>query len=160
MLVHFQCALYMYLQVIETLSMVTPFPVIGLVPSKYSNIEFLIQIARFRVTHERNIIFARTPCKEHTNWHRKLPLRDMNKFPFVISPFRFFGKPLGRSSLKLTTNGRTMDVIPVIVNIVVKVLLRNVMTKGCRRCRPKNPVRVKNKSGKGGWKITATGDKK
>ena len=41
-------------------------------------------MAPSRVTHERNIIFARTPCKVYTNWHRKLPLRDMNKFPFVI----------------------------------------------------------------------------
>ena len=35
---------------------------------------FLIQIAPSRVTHERNIIFARTPCKVFTNWHWKLPL--------------------------------------------------------------------------------------
>ena len=55
--------------------LLTPFQVIGLVPSKYSNVPFLIQIAPSRVTHERNIIFARTPCKVYTNWHRKLLLK-------------------------------------------------------------------------------------
>ena len=39
--------------------------------------------------------------------------------------------------LKLTINVMAVDVIPVIVNIVVKVLLINLMTKICRRC-PKN----------------------
>ena len=40
--------------------------------------------------------------------------------------------------LKLTINVMTVDVIPVIVNIVVKVLLINLMTKRCWRYRPKN----------------------
>ena len=73
----------------------TSFPVIGLVPSKYSNLPFLIQC---RVTHERNIAFARTLCKEYTNWHRTFTLRDMNKFPFVIIvPSDFLASPWGEA---------------------------------------------------------------
>ena len=45
----------------------------------------------------------------------------------------------------------TMDVISVIVNIVVKVLLINLMTKRCRRCRPRNiPSGKKNQGKEGG----------
>ena len=55
--------------------------------------------------------------------------------------------------LKLTINVMTMDVIPVIVNIVVKVLLINLMTKRCRRCRPKNIPSGKKKSGREGGKL-------
>ena len=63
--------------------------------------------------------------------------------------------------LKLTINVMTMDVILVIVNIVIKMLLINLMTKKCWRCRPKNiPSGWKKNSGKGQWKITATRDKK
>ena len=40
--------------------------------------------------------------------------------------------------MKLTINVGNMDGIPVVVNIVVKVLFINLMTKRCRRCRPKN----------------------
>ena len=47
----------------------------------------------------------------------------------------------------------TMDVIPVIVNIVVKVLLINLMTKRCRRCRPKNIPSGKKNHGKEGGKL-------
>ena len=47
----------------------------------------------------------------------------------------------------------TMDVIPVIVNIVVKVLLINLMTKRCRRCRPKNIQSGKKNQGKEGGKL-------
>ena len=55
-----------------------------------------------------------------------------------------------------------MDVIPVIVNIVVKVLLINPVTKRCRRCRPRNMPSGwgKKNTGKGGRKIIATSDKK
>ena len=52
--------------------------------------------------------------------------------------------------LKLTIDVMTMDVIPVIVNIVVKVLLINLMTKRCRRCRPKNIPSEKNQGKEGG----------
>ena len=56
--------------------------------------------------------------------------------------------------MKLTINVMTMDVIPVIVNIIVKVLLRNVTTKRCRGCRPKNiPSGRKKNQGKRGGKL-------
>ena len=62
--------------------------------------------------------------------------------------------------LKLTINVMTMDAILVIVN-VVKMLLINLMTKKCWRCRPNNILSGwKKNSGKGQWKITATSDKK
>ena len=49
----------------------------------------------------------------------------------------------------MTKYVRTMDVIPVIVNIVVKVLFINTVTKRCRRCRPRNiPSGWKKKQGK------------
>ena len=46
-----------------------------------------------------------------------------------------------------------MDVIPVIVNIVEKVLLIHLMTKRCRRCRPKNIPSGKLNQGKEGGKL-------
>ena len=48
------------------------------------------------------------------------------------------GQALEEKFFEMTKNVRTMDVITVIVNIVVKVLLINTVTKRCRRCRPRN----------------------
>ena len=63
--------------------------------------------------------------------------------------------------MKMTINVRTVDVIPVIVNIVAKVLLINLVTKRCRRCPARNiPSNKKKKSGKREWKITGTSGKK
>ena len=50
--------------------------------------------------------------------------------------------------------------ITVIVNIVVKVLLINTVTKRCRRCRPRNIPSGWKKTGKGGGKLTAPATKK
>ena len=63
---------------------------------------------------------------------------------------------------EMTKYVRTMDVIPVIVNIVVKVLLINPVTKRCRICRPRNiPFRwEKKKQGKEGGKLTPPATKK
>ena len=54
-----------------------------------------------------------------------------------------------------------MDVIPVIVNIVVKVLFDKSNDEEMSEMSFKEyPVRLKKKkSGKGGWKMTATSDK-
>ena len=50
-------------------------------------------------------------------YSRKLPSRDMNKFPFCHHcPFPILGKPF-----------RTVNVIPVIVNTVVRALFINLM---------------------------------
>ena len=53
--------------------------------------------------------------------------------------------------------------IPVIVNIAVKVLLINPVTKRCRRCRPRNISsgwKKKIITGKGGGKLTPPATKK
>ena len=55
--------------------------------------------------------------------------------------------------MKLTINVGNMDGIPVVVNIVVKVLFINLMTKRCRRCRPKNIPSGKKNHGKEGGKL-------
>ena len=56
--------------------------------------------------------------------------------------------------LKLTINVMTMDVILFIVNIVLKMLLINLMTKKYWRCRPKNiPSGWKKNSGKDSGKL-------
>ena len=55
--------------------------------------------------------------------------------------------------MKLTINVGNMDGIPVVVNIVVKVLFINLMTKRCRRCRPKNIPSGKKNQGKEGGKL-------
>ena len=78
--------------------------------------------------------------------------------PLSLSNLR---QALEEKFFEMTKYVRTMDVIPVIVNIVVKVLLINPVTKRCRRCRPRNiPFRWEKKTGKGGRKINATSDKK
>ena len=65
--------------------------------------------------------------------------------------------------MNMTTNLRTMDVIPVIVNIVAG---ESAFDKSCEEemsemSSKEYPVRVKKKiSGKGGWKIIATSDKR
>ena len=58
-----------------------------------------------------------------------------------------------------------MDVIPVIVNIVVKVSAfdksnEEEMSKMSSKEYPFRVQKKKKKSGKGGWKITATSDKR
>ena len=72
------------------------------------------------------------------------------------------GQALEEKFFEMTKNVRTMDVITVIVNIVVKVLLINTVTKRCRRCRPRNIPSgwKKKKTGKGGGKLTAPATKK
>ena len=65
--------------------------------------------------------------------------------------------------MNMTTNLRTMDVIPVIVNIVAG---ESAFDKSCEEemseiSSKEYPVRVKKKiSGKGGWKIIATSDER
>ena len=82
----------------------------------------------------------------------------------LLSPLSLsnLGQALEEKFFEMTKNVRTMDVITVIVNIVVKVLLINTVTKRCRRCRPRNIPSgwKKKKTGKGGGKLTAPATKK
>ena len=78
----------------------------------------------------------------------------MNKFYFCPLPLLWiWGKTLRITSLTITLNKKTVNVILIMLITVVGVFLTNPVTKRCRRCRAMNIPFGRNKKnlqGKGG----------